>query len=69
MQVEIATTTTSEARGAGKLVFAHASNVAGLEVALEARVDVLAHVLDDDRGLNESHFARMKTGRMAMIPG
>ena len=68
MQVEIAVSAAAEARGAGKLVFAHASNVAGLEVALEARVDVLAHALDDDRGLNESHFARMKTGRMALIP-
>jgi imidazolonepropionase-like amidohydrolase len=52
----------------GKLVYAHASNLAGLEAALEAKVDVLAHALDDDRGWNESHVARMKAGGMAMVP-
>ena len=57
-----------EAHRRGKLVFAHASNVAGLTPALEARVDVLAHALDDDRGWNESHVARMKAIDMAMIP-
>jgi imidazolonepropionase-like amidohydrolase len=31
-------------------------------------VDVLAHALDDDRGWNETHVARMKAIRMAMIP-
>jgi imidazolonepropionase-like amidohydrolase len=31
-------------------------------------VDVLAHALDDDRGWNESHVARMRAIDMAMVP-
>lgn len=68
MPVDIATAAAAEAHKRGKLVFAHASNVAGLEVALQAKVDVLAHALDDDRGWNESHIARMKENHMSMIP-
>ena len=43
MDAAIARAAADEAHARGKLVFAHASNVAGLEPALEARVDVLAH--------------------------
>jgi imidazolonepropionase-like amidohydrolase len=68
MAAPIARTAADVAHRRGKLVFAHASNLAGLEAALEARVDVLAHALDDDRGWNESHVARMKAVGMAMIP-
>lgn len=68
MSPSIARAAANEAHQRGKLVFSHVSNIAGLEVALEARVDVLAHAPDDDRGWNESHIARMKAGRMAMIP-
>jgi len=68
MPVPVARDAAAEAHRRGKLVFAHGSSVAGLEVALEARVDVLAHALDDDRGWNEAHIARMKAANMAMIP-
>jgi len=68
MDAGVARAAADEAHRRGKLVFAHASNIAGLESALEARVDVLAHALDDDRGWNETHVARMKTIGMAMIP-
>ena len=68
MDPGVARAAAAEAHARGKLVYAHASNVAGLEPALEARVDVLAHALDDDRGWNEAHVARMKAIRMAMIP-
>ena len=68
MDAAIARAAADEAHARGKLVFAHASNVAGLESALEARVDVLAHALDDDRGWSESDVTRMKAIRMAMIP-
>jgi imidazolonepropionase-like amidohydrolase len=68
MPVDLAVAAAAEAHKRGKLVFAHASNVAGLEVALKAKVDVLAHALDDDRGWNESHIARMKENHMSMIP-
>ncbi len=68
MSATIARAAAEEAHRRGKLVLSHASNVAGLEVALEAGVDVLAHALDDTRGWNESHVERMKAGRMAMVP-
>jgi imidazolonepropionase-like amidohydrolase len=68
MSTAVARAAAAEAHGRGKPVFAHASNVAGLEVALEARVDVLAHALDDERGWNDTHVARMRAVDMAMIP-
>jgi len=68
MSAPVARAASDEAHRHGKLVFSHASNIAGLEVALDARVDVLAHALDDDRGWNESHISRMKANRMSMIP-
>jgi imidazolonepropionase-like amidohydrolase len=68
MDAALARAAAGEAHERGKLVFAHASNLAGLEVALEARVDVLAHALDDERGWNETHVARMRAIDMAMIP-
>lgn len=58
----------SAAHRHGKLVFSHASNLAGLEVALGAHVDVLAHVLDDARGLTPQHFEHMKAQNVAIIP-
>lgn len=57
-----------EAHRRGRLVFAHATNVEGLEVALDARVDVMAHALDDRDGFRDEHIERMKAGGMAMIP-
>jgi imidazolonepropionase-like amidohydrolase len=68
MDPAIARAAADVAHARGRLVFAHASNIAGLEPALAARVDVLAHALDDDRGWNESHVARMKAIRMSMVP-
>lgn len=68
MDPKIASAAAAVAHQDGKLVFAHASNIQGLEVALQAKVDVLAHALDDDRGWNESHIERMKANKMSMIP-
>src|SRR5439155_3285687 len=45
MPAEVATAAVNEAHQQGKTVFTHPSNVAGLEVALRAHVDVLAHVV------------------------
>jgi imidazolonepropionase-like amidohydrolase len=68
MNVEVARAAAAEAHSRGKLVFTHASSVAGLEVALKAKVDVIAHALDDDRGFTDSHIAQMKANNMSMIP-
>jgi imidazolonepropionase-like amidohydrolase len=42
--------------------------VAGLEVTLSAGVDVVAHALDDTRGLTAEHLRRMRRGEIALIP-
>lgn len=68
MNVEVASAAAAEAHRRGKLVFTHASSIAGLEVALKAKVDVIAHALDDDRGFTDSHIAQMKANNMSMIP-
>jgi imidazolonepropionase-like amidohydrolase len=68
MPDEIADAATAEAHRQGKMVFVHPSNVAGLEVALRARVDVLAHTMDDGRGLTPQHLARMRQQDIALVP-
>ena len=68
MPAEVAAAAVAEAHRRDKLVFAHPSVVAGLEVALNARVDVLAHVVEGDQGLTPHHLARMKSQGMALVP-
>jgi imidazolonepropionase-like amidohydrolase len=68
MPEEVATAAAAATHRHGKLVFSHASNVAGLEVALRSGVDVLAHALDDARGLTPEHLKRMKERNLALIP-
>ena len=68
MPVTVASAAVTEAHRRGRLVFTHPSNVAGLEVALDARVDVLAHAIDDTRGLAPAHLTRMKRQDVALVP-
>jgi imidazolonepropionase-like amidohydrolase len=68
MPVDVAIAAAEEAHKHGKLVFTHPSNVAGLEVALAAHVDVLAHSIEDMRGWNNSYLMQMKAANMTLIP-
>jgi len=68
MPTEVATAAAAEAHQRSRIVFAHPSNVAGLEVALRAHVDVLAHAIEDTRGFTDEHIRRMVAGKMALIP-
>jgi imidazolonepropionase-like amidohydrolase len=52
----------------GKLVFAHPSNLAGTQAAIQGGVDVLAHVPDDTRGITPDLFSTMVRQNMSMIP-
>ena len=52
----------------GRIVFAHPSNLAGTQVAIQSGVDVLAHVPDDTRGITPDLFATMVRQNMAMSP-
>jgi len=64
----IAVAAAREAHAAKKLVFAHPSNVAGLEVALKAEVDVLAHAIENTVGFTPAHLARMRRQSVALVP-
>ena len=68
MPIEVATAVVAEAHLQHKLVFSHPSNVAGLEVALRAHVDVLAHMVEDTQGFTAEHIRRMAAQKMALIP-
>ncbi len=68
MPRDVAAAAVGEAHSRRRIVFAHPSNVSGLEVALDAGVDVLAHVVEDTSGLTPAHLERMKRQNMALIP-
>ena len=68
MQLDVATAAVREADRLAKPVFAHASNVAGLEVAIRSGVDVLAHPIDDTRGLTRGHLEQLVARRVGVVP-
>jgi imidazolonepropionase-like amidohydrolase len=68
MPKEIAVAAVAAAHRGHRLVFAHPSNLGGLEVALDAGVDVLAHSVEDTTGMTPAHLQRMRDQHMAMIP-
>jgi imidazolonepropionase-like amidohydrolase len=68
MPLDIARAAVEESHLNGKLVFAHPSNLAGMRVAIDSGVDVLAHAADDTRGVNEALLSGAIHKNMAMIP-
>ncbi len=68
MPLAIAQAAVQEAHRKGKIVYAHPSNLAGFQIALQAHVDVLAHAVEDTRGWNQSYVKQMKAQRMWLIP-
>ena len=68
MPVEIAKAAVTETHLNGKLVFAHPSNLAGVQVAINSGVDVLAHAADDTRGVDAALLRSAISKNMAMIP-
>lgn len=68
MPLAVAKAAVDEAHKKGKLVFAHPSNVAGFQIALDANVDILAHAVEDLRGWNRSYIKQMTQQGMWMIP-
>ncbi len=51
-----------------QLVFAHPSNLAGVRIAMESGVDVLAHVPDAATGIDDAVLRDMLAQHMAMVP-
>jgi imidazolonepropionase-like amidohydrolase len=68
MPQEIASAATAEAHRHGALVFVHPSNGAGLEVALRAGVDVLAHAVEDTRDTTPDQWERLRAQKIALVP-
>ncbi len=52
----------------GRLVFAHPSNLAGVRVAIDGGVDVLAHAADDTAGVDKPLLSAAVQKNMAMVP-
>jgi imidazolonepropionase-like amidohydrolase len=73
MRLDIAKAVVEEAHRRGKPAFAHPSNLAGMNVAIEAGVDILAHTTTMDGGgvpggWSPELIARLRAGNMALIP-
>jgi imidazolonepropionase-like amidohydrolase len=68
MPLELAKAIVAEAHRAGKPVFSHPSNPQGLEVALQSRVDILAHTTPSGGPWSSSLVESMKAAGMALIP-
>jgi imidazolonepropionase-like amidohydrolase len=68
MPLTVARAAVTEAHSRKELVFAHPGNVAGLEVAIAAGVDVLAHVVEGTSGLTETHLQQMNRSHMSLVP-
>jgi imidazolonepropionase-like amidohydrolase len=73
MRLDIAKAVVAEAHRRGKPAFAHPSNLAGLNVAIDSGVDILAHTTASDGGgvpggWPPELIARMRAHNMALIP-
>jgi imidazolonepropionase-like amidohydrolase len=68
MPLDIAKAAVDESHLNGKLVFAHPSNLAGVRVAIQSGVDVLAHAADDTEGVDQALLSQAVRQNMAMIP-
>ncbi|HMG86804.1 MAG TPA: amidohydrolase family protein [Terracidiphilus sp.] len=68
MPLNIARAAVTESHLNGKLVFAHPSNLAGIQVAINSGVDVLAHAADDTQGVDAALLSTAIGKNMAMIP-
>ena len=68
MPLEAIKAITDEAHSHGKLVFVHPSNSYGLEAAIDSGVDILVHTTPQTSQWDEALLAKMKRGRIALIP-
>jgi imidazolonepropionase-like amidohydrolase len=73
MPLDLARAIVAEAHRHNKLVFSHPSTIKGVELSLDAGVDILAHVTTSERGEAGTTWppelvARMKAAHMSLIP-
>ena len=68
MPLELAKAMAAEAHRAGKPVFAHVSNLEGIEVSLQSGVDILAHTTPSTGPWPPKLVERLKSAHMALTP-
>jgi imidazolonepropionase-like amidohydrolase len=68
MDVAVAKAAVEVSHGDGKPAFAHPQNRTGLETAIAAGVDVVAHIVPGEPGYTAEQLARFKQQGMALIP-
>jgi imidazolonepropionase-like amidohydrolase len=73
MRLDIAKAVVAQAHERGKPAFAHPSNLAGLNVAIESGVDILAHTTAQDGGgvpggWSPELIAKLRNHNIALIP-
>jgi len=73
MPLDLARAIVAEAHRHNKLVFSHPSTIKGVELSLDAGVDILAHVTTSEDGESGTTWppelvARMKAAHMSLVP-
>jgi imidazolonepropionase-like amidohydrolase len=68
MQASVAKAAVDVAHAAGKPVFAHPQNVAGVDAVIASGVDVLAHTVPSEAGYSAEQLAKFKAQNIALIP-
>ncbi len=68
MSIDLARAATAVAHAAGKPVFAHPQNHAGVACALAAGVDVLAHTVPTEGRFSDDELARARAQHTALVP-
>jgi len=68
MRLDLVKAITAEAHRHGKLVFSHPENDAGVNVAVDGGVDILAHTAPTGSKWDESQTIKMKRLKVTLIP-
>jgi imidazolonepropionase-like amidohydrolase len=68
MDATIAKAVVDTAHAQGKPVFAHPQNKTGVDVAISADVDILAHTVPTEAGYTSEQLAQFKAKGIALIP-
>ena len=68
MRVDIATAAAAESHRRGALVFAHATNLEGVRIAIDSGVDVLAHAPEVVHGIDRDVVRDLARKHVAIVP-
>jgi imidazolonepropionase-like amidohydrolase len=68
MSLPVARAATDEAHRRGKLVFAHPTNLDGIELVLAGHVDILAHTIEDPSKWDSTLSRRLNAANVTLIP-